>query len=54
VDLQATSQGQMLTAMTSVHGSAGYVAIERVSGTLQDRPGTFVLRPPGEGTGAGR
>jgi Protein of unknown function (DUF3224) len=36
-DLQATSRGQMLTAMTQVQGSAGYVAIERVSGTLQGR-----------------
>jgi hypothetical protein len=32
-DLEATSRGQMLTAMTDVKGSAGYVAIERVSGT---------------------
>jgi hypothetical protein len=33
-DLEATSRGQMLTAMTDVKGSAGYVAIERVTGTL--------------------
>src|SRR5664279_4986957 len=32
-DLEATSQGEMLAAMTAVKGSAGYVAIERVSGT---------------------
>jgi hypothetical protein len=30
-DLEATSKGQMLTAGTGVKGSAGYVAIERVS-----------------------
>ena len=37
----------MLTAMTGVKGSAGYVAIERVSGTLRGRPGTFVLQHSG-------
>lgn len=43
-DLAATSQGEMLSAMTEVKGSAGYVAIERVSGTLNGRRGTFVLQ----------
>ena len=43
-DLEATSKGQMLTAGTAVKGSAGYVAIERVSGALQGRSGTFVLQ----------
>jgi hypothetical protein len=42
--LEATSKGQMLTAMTAVEGSAGYVAIERVSGTLDGRNGTFALQ----------
>jgi len=46
-DLEATSKGQMLTAGTSVPGSAGYVAIERVSGTLHGRSGTFVLQHSG-------
>ena len=46
-DLEATSKGEMLTALTSVQGSAGYVAIERVSGTLQGRTGTFVLQHSG-------
>lgn len=46
-DLQAVSTGQMLTAMSSVKGSAGYVAIERVIGTLQDRHGTFALQHTG-------
>lgn len=36
-DLEAVSKGEMLSAGTSVKGSAGYVAIERVSGTLQRR-----------------
>jgi len=43
-DLDATSKGQMLSAMTDVQGSAGYVAIEKVSGTLQGRQGSFVLQ----------
>lgn len=43
-DLDATSKGEMLTAMTSVKGSAGYVAIEQVSGTLSGRKGSFVLQ----------
>jgi len=42
-DLEGTSKGEMMTADTSVQGSAGYVAIERVSGTLRGRSGTFVL-----------
>lgn len=46
-DLEATSKGEMLTALTAVQGSAGYVAIERVSGTLQGRTGTFVLQHSG-------
>ena len=46
-DLEATSKGEMLTALTSVQGSAGYVAIERVSGTLKGRSGTFVLQHSG-------
>jgi hypothetical protein len=46
-DLEATSRGQMLTAMTDVKGSAGYVAIERVRGTLRGRTGSFVLQHTG-------
>jgi len=46
-DLEATSKGQMLTAGTAVKGSAGYVAIERVSGTLHGRSGSFVLQHSG-------
>jgi len=42
-DLDAVSQGEMLTAATEIEGSAAYVAIERVNGTLQGRHGTFVL-----------
>jgi hypothetical protein len=46
-DLEATSKGTMLTAGTDVKGSAGYVAIERVTGTLHGRTGTFVLQHTG-------
>jgi uncharacterized protein DUF3224 len=43
-DIEGLSRGQMLTALTSVEGSAGYVAIERVSGTLHGRSGSFKLQ----------
>lgn len=46
-DLQAKSIGEMLSAMTEVKGSAGYVAIERVIGSLQGRQGSFVLQHSG-------
>lgn len=42
--LNATSQGEMLSAMTPMKGSAGYVAIEQVSGVLAGRAGSFVLQ----------
>lgn len=43
-DLLGTSQGEMLSAGTGTQGSAGYVAIERVTGTLHERRGSFVLQ----------
>ena len=46
-DLEATGQGQMLTAGTVEKGSAGYVAIERVSGKLAGRQGSFALQHSG-------
>jgi hypothetical protein len=45
--LEATSKGEMLSVLTEVEGSAGYVAMERVSGTLDGRSGTFVLQHSG-------
>lgn len=42
-ELEGTGKGEMLTAMTETEGSAVYVAIERVSGTLHGRAGTFAL-----------
>jgi hypothetical protein len=45
-DLEATSKGEMLTVM-AVEGSAGYVAMEQVSGTLNGSKGTFALQHTG-------
>ena len=46
-DLEGTSKGQMLSGGTSTKGSAGYVAIERVTGTLAGRRGSFILQHSG-------
>jgi Protein of unknown function (DUF3224) len=46
-ELIATAKGEMLTAMTAVNGSAVYVAIERVTGTLGGRSGSFALHHTG-------
>jgi len=46
-DLEGASKGQMLTAGTGVKGSGAYVAIEKVSGTLEGRKGTFILQHSG-------
>jgi uncharacterized protein DUF3224 len=45
--LEATSQGFMLAARTKIEGSAAYVALERVTGSLEGRRGTFVLQHTG-------
>ena len=42
-ELDGTSRGEMWTADTSVKGSGGYVAIEKVEGMLDGRRGTFTL-----------
>jgi hypothetical protein len=46
-DLEASSKGQMLSVMTPIKGSAGYVAIEEVTGTLRGNRGSFVLEHSG-------
>jgi len=46
-DLQASSRGHMLAMHGSVKGSAGYVAMERVIGTLHGRHGSFALQHSG-------
>jgi hypothetical protein len=45
--LDAVSKGEMLGAGDPAKGSAGYVAIERVTGTLHDRSGSFALQHSG-------
>ena len=46
-DLDATSKGEMLAAGTAVKSSAGYVALERVTGALAGKSGTFGLQHNG-------
>jgi hypothetical protein len=46
-DLEGTSKGEMLSTMGIVKGSAGYVAIEKVTGILNGKSGTFVLQHSG-------
>jgi hypothetical protein len=54
-DLEATSRGEMLAVRTAVEGSAGYVAMEQVTGTLGGRSGGFALQHTGTMTrGAAR
>lgn len=43
-DLEGESAGQMLGSGSPDEGSAGYVALERVAGTLNGRSGSFVLQ----------
>lgn len=42
--VDASSKGEMLSAMTATQGSAGYVAIEQVIGTVEGKKGSFVLQ----------
>lgn len=46
-DFEGSSTGQMLTAISKVEGSAVYVAVERLTGTLQGQQGSFVLHHTG-------
>ena len=46
-DLTGSSKGQMVGAFTAVEGSAGYVALERVTGTLNGKKGSFILQHSG-------
>lgn len=45
--LTATGTGQMLTGMGGVKGSAAYVAVERITGTLEGRTGSFIIHHRG-------
>ncbi len=42
--LSAQSMGEMISAVSTTPGSAGYVAIEQVTGTLSGKTGSFVLQ----------
>lgn len=46
-ELEASSKGEMLAAQSPREGSAGYVALEQVTGTLHGRKGSFVLQHSG-------
>jgi len=46
-DLEANSKGQMLASGSPAEGSGGYVAMEKVSGTLNGRKGSFMLQHNG-------
>lgn len=43
-DLEGISKGEMLATQTDTPGSAGYVALERVTGSLKGKNGSFVLQ----------
>jgi hypothetical protein len=42
--LEGTGKGQMLIARATVERSASYVAMEKVTGTLHGRSGSFILQ----------
>jgi hypothetical protein len=46
-DLDGTGEGEMMAVMTETKGSAGYVAIEKVTGTLRGKQGSFVFQHSG-------
>jgi uncharacterized protein DUF3224 len=46
-DLDATSKGEMLSILSDAKDAGGYVALERVTGTLRGRSGTFALQHNG-------
>jgi hypothetical protein len=46
-DLEGASVGQMLTAMSTVEGSGAYVAVEKITGRLAGRTGSFMLHHRG-------
>ena len=52
--LDAVAKGEMLTAGGTVKGSAGYVAVERVEGSLDGKKGSFALQHLGQMSPAGQ
>jgi hypothetical protein len=53
-ELEAASKGEMPTAATERNGSAAYVAVERATGTLGGRSGSFALMHSGTMTRDGQ
>lgn len=53
-DLDATSVGEMLSLTTATKGSAGYVAIESVTGSLLGKTGSFALQHFGTMSASGK
>ncbi|GLZ39642.1 DUF3224 domain-containing protein [Actinokineospora sp. NBRC 105648] len=53
-DLLGTSEVQMTSVMAAASGSAAYVALEKVHGTLGGRKGSFVLRHAATASEAGQ
>ncbi len=43
-ELEGTSKGEMLATNAEVKGSAAYVALEKITGTLNGRAGSFILQ----------
>jgi len=46
-DIEGTSKGLMVMAGTAVQGSAGYVALEKITGSVAGLSGTFYLQHSG-------
>ena len=46
-DMVGKSEAQMVTAYTATRGSAGYVALEHVTGSVDGKSGSFVLQHHG-------
>ena len=46
-DMAGTSEAQMLAAFTATPGSAGYVAIEHFTGSVNGKQGSFVMQHSG-------
>jgi hypothetical protein len=46
-DIEGTSKGLMIMVATAVGGSAGYVALEKVTASIRGRQGTFYLQHNG-------
>jgi hypothetical protein len=53
-DIEGTGKSQMLYAYGDKKESGAYVAIEKISGTLNGRKGTFILYHAGSMTAAGQ